>query len=313
MRVLVTGAASFTAGHLVPALAARPGVERVTGTDAAPAGAAGAAHVAADLTRPGEAERALEAAAPTHVVHLAGVSTREPGPCWAVNLDATRRLLEACAARPEPPALLLVSSASVYGLTAPEESPVGEHAPLRPVTSYGASKAAAELLALAMHRRGELAVTVVRPFNLVGPGLRPGFAPSDFVAQACAIRDGRAAPEVRVGDITPRRDFVDVRDAVVAYVALLGRPDLAGRVLNVATGRAVAVRAVLELALAAAGVTAAVVVDPARVRAVDVPEQAGDPGALRAATGWSAAIPLERSIEDMAAAPRPRLMGPERP
>jgi GDP-4-dehydro-6-deoxy-D-mannose reductase len=156
------------------------------------------------------------------------------------------------------------------------------------------------MLGLAMHRRGELRVTVARPFNLVGPGLRPGFAPSDFVAQACAIRDGRSGPELRVGDLTPRRDFVDVRDAVRAYVALLERADLAGRAFNVATGRAVAVRSVLDLALAATGVSAAVAVDPARVRAVDVPEQAGDPGALREATGWSAAIPLERSIADMA-------------
>jgi GDP-4-dehydro-6-deoxy-D-mannose reductase len=102
-----------------------------------------------------------------------------------------------------------------------------------------------------------------------------------------------------VGNLDPRRDFVDVRDAARAYVELSMREDLSGRPYNVASGRAVAIRTLLDLALAAAGVRAEVIVDPARVRPVDVPEQVGDPRRLHAATGWSAEIPLAASIRDM--------------
>jgi GDP-4-dehydro-6-deoxy-D-mannose reductase len=297
-RLLITGAGSFTARHLVALLrASRPALE-VWGTDLTDAVPEGVRGVAADLTRPEEVRALLAEARPVRVLHLAGVSTPDPERCYAVNLDGTRRLLEACAALTPAPSVVMVSSAAVYGLTRPEETPVREETPLRPVTPYGASKAAAEIAALSMHRRGLVPVTVVRPFNLVGPGLGPGFAPSDFVAQALALRDGGEAT-IRVGNLEPRRDFVDVRDAARAYLDLLARDDLRGRVFNLASGRPVAVRALLDQVLVATGVTARVVVDPGRVRPVEVLEQVGDPAALRAAIGWTSTIPLERSLADM--------------
>ncbi len=243
-RLLVTGAASFTARHLREASAGRD--LELWGTDLAPQGPAGLRYVPADLAKPDAARTLLERVRPDRVLHLAGVSGRDVERCWAVNLDATRHLIEACAALARPPAVVLISSAAVYGLTRPEESPVREATPLRPVTPYGASKAAAEHAALSMHRRGLVAVTVARPFNLVGPGLREGFAPSDFMAQARALRAGGTDAPIRVGNLEPRRDFVDVRDAVRAYLALLERDDLRGRVFNVASERPVAVRALLE-------------------------------------------------------------------
>ncbi len=297
-RLLITGAASFTARHLLDALTGRD--LEAWGTDLAAQGPAGLRYASLDLAAPGAVRALLDQVRPERVLHLAGVSSQDVDRCWAVNLDATRHLLEACAAQPRPPAVVVVSSAAVYGLTRAEESPVREDTPLRPVTPYGASKAAAEHAALSMHRRGLLPVTVARPFNLVGPGLRAGFAPSDFMAQARALRAGEGDGAIHVGALEPRRDFVDVRDAVRAYLELLEREDLRGRVFNVASGRPVAVRALLEQVLAAAGVEARIVVDPARVRAVEVLEQVGDASALRAATGWSATLPLERSLRDMA-------------
>jgi GDP-4-dehydro-6-deoxy-D-mannose reductase len=299
-RVLVTGATSFSARHLRERLHAdQPGAE-VWGTDLATPSAGEQPFRAADLTRPGDADTLIAEVAPERVVHLAGVSSPDAERCFAVNLDGTRRLLEACARRARPPAVILVSSASVYGLTRPEESPVVEGTPLRPVTPYGASKAAAELLALSMHRRGLVPVTVVRPFNLIGPGLRAGFAPSDFLAQAVAARAAGPGAEIRVGDLEPRRDFVDVRDAVAAYAVLLDREDLRGQVFNVATGRPVSVRELLDAVLAITGVQARVVVEPSRQRAVQVLEQVGDAAALRHRTGWSPVHTLERSLRDMA-------------
>lgn len=317
-RVLVTGAGSFTARHLLPLLASLPGAPEVLATDARAAGRSGKFEAppevdhgagpvtppfrAADLTDPSAARALIEWARPDTVFHLAGVSAADAATCFAVNLGGTRHLLEACAGAAHVPAVLVVSSASVYGLTAPEESPVGERTPLRPLTPYGASKAAAELFALTLHRRGELGVAVARPFNLIGPGLRPGFAPSDFMAQALAIRAGRAAAEIHVGNLEPRRDFVDVRDAVRAYVAIAARVGGFGAAWNVASGRPVSIRALLEAILGASGVRASIREDAARLRPIEVMEQVGDVSALARATGWSADIALEQSLRDMAGA-----------
>jgi GDP-4-dehydro-6-deoxy-D-mannose reductase len=178
---------------------------------------------------------------------------------------------------------------------------VHEDTPLRPTTAYGASKAAAELFALALHRRGLVRVAVARPFNLVGPGLRTGFAPSDFMAQALAIRAG-GPPEIRVGDLEPRRDFVDARDAARAYAALAAADGAWGAAWNVASGRPVAIGDLLERALRAAGAEARVVPDPARLGRVEVMDQVGDPARLERLTGWRPAIGLDASLQDMAGA-----------
>ncbi len=295
-RVLVTGACSFTGRHLLPRLAGAT----LVATDLAPTGPPGADYRPADLTDRARTRELVAAARPDLVLHLAGASGADADLCYAVNLGATRNLLEACAALPATPRVVLVSSAAVYGLTRPEESPVREDTPLRPVTAYGASKAAAELHALAMHRRGIVRVAVARPFNLVGPGLRAGFAPSDFMAQALAIRAG-APPEIRVGDLEPRRDFVDVRDAVHAYLALAGAETAWGEAWNVASGRPVAIRDLLERVLRAAGAEARIVTDPARTGRVEVMDQVGDPTRLERLTGWRPGLGLDESLRDMAA------------
>lgn len=299
-RVLVTGACSCTGRHLLPLLAA--GVPAaLLASDVAGAGPPGTEYRPADLTDRTRARELIAAARPDLVFHLAGASTADADRCYAVNLDGTRNLLEACAALPAAPRVVVVSSAAVYGLTRPEESPVREDTPLRPATFYGASKAAAEHLALALHRRGLVRVAVARPFNLVGPGLRAGFAPSDFMAQALAIRTG-ALPEIRVGNLEPRRDFVDARDAVRAYVALAGAEAAWGEAWNVASGRPVAIGDLLERVLRAAGTEARVVPDPARLGRVEVMDQVGDPARLERLTGWRPRIALDESLRDMAAA-----------
>ena len=197
--------------------------------------------------------------------------------------------------------MVVVSSAAVYGLTRPEESPVREDTPLRPATFYGASKAAAEQFALALHRRGLVRVAVARPFNLVGPGLRAGFAPSDFLAQALAIRAGGPS-EIRVGNLEPRRDFVDARDAARAYVALAGAGAAWGEAWNVASGHPVAIGDLLERVLRAAGAQARIVPDPPGCGRVEVMDQVGDPARLERLTGWRPRIALDESLRDMAAA-----------
>lgn len=302
VRVLVTGANSFSARFLIPVLAARPEVAAIAATDIQPHGPAGTEYVAAQVQDARALRAVVAGARPDIVFHLAGVASNDAEACFAVNLDGTRHLIDACAAHSAQTRVLLVSSAALYGLTHEDETPVTELTPLRPITAYGVSKAAAELYALSAHRRRVVRVVVVRPFNLIGPGLRPGMAPSDFVAQAVAIRDGLAAPELHVGNLEPRRDFLDIRDAIEAYQLLAFRDDVWGETFNIATGVPVEIGALLRMILAAAGVEARIVPDPARQRPVEVLEQVGDSAKLRALTGWGPRIALADSLAAMIAA-----------
>jgi GDP-4-dehydro-6-deoxy-D-mannose reductase len=205
-------------------------------------------------------------------------------------LDALRR--HAPAAR-----TLVVSSAEVYGgLT----SPLPETTPLAPASPYAASKAAAEMIALQHFRAYGLPVVRARSFNHTGPGQTARFAVSAFARQIARIEVARQAPVLGVGNLSARRDFLDVRDVAAAYLAL-ARLGAAGEAYNVCSGKAVALQTLRDGLLANAKVGIDVERDPALDRPVDVPELRGDPTRLQAATGWRPEIPLEQTLLDVLA------------
>jgi GDP-4-dehydro-6-deoxy-D-mannose reductase len=160
-----------------------------------------------------------------------------------------------------------------------------------PASPYALTKAAAERLALA---RGAV---VVRSFNLVGGGQAASFALPSFARQLAAIERGEAEPVLRVGNLSARRDFVHVADAVEAYrlLAEAGRP---GEVYNLASGEAVSMRHALDRLLALSGVAAEVQVDPERLRPVDVPALAGDARRLRE-LGWTPHRGLDDALAEL--------------
>ncbi len=299
-RLLVTGGDSFTAGHLLPYLEQSRAFETVAVSGRHPRDTEESCYHSADLTDPRQVSPMVQSTAPNAVIHLAG-SRGDDECCWSVNLDATRSLLEACACQPEPPDVMLVSSAAVYGSSGDGNLPVNESAPLRPLNAYGASKAEAELVAMTMHRQGRLRVVVVRPFNLLGPGLRPGTAPADFTAQIKAIREEGTPSVMRVGNLDTARDFIDVRDAVRAYTELICSEDGWGRAFNVSSGQSVTIGGLLEQMLDCAGLEEWPRIIEQKTEFVEVTRQSGDPSALRELTGWSADIPLARSLADMLA------------
>jgi GDP-4-dehydro-6-deoxy-D-mannose reductase len=241
-------------------------------------------------------------AAPEVIYHLAamthvGESWEKPSEVLRVNVLGTAELLAAARTLERPPTVLVVSSAEVYGVVRPEQLPLTEDTPTAPATPYAASKLAAEAVALQAWRGYGQPVLIVRPFNHIGPGQSPNFA---VPALAKRIVDARRAGvhTLRVGTLSTRRDFTDVRDVVVAYRLLVqhGSP---GTTYNVCSGRAVAIADVADALLALAGADLELVLDPELVRPVDVPVLQGDAGRLRSATGWSPVIPLETTLADI--------------
>lgn len=258
-----------------------------------------------DLSDADSLEGAIGAARPEAVFHLAAqasvpASWQDPVGTYATNVLGQAALLEALARAPgTPPRVLVVSSNEVYGApVGPEELPVREDNPLRPSNPYAVSKAAQDLMGYQYAASGRLPVVRVRPFNHIGPGQSDAYVAGAFARQVAEIEAHRSDPVIRVGNLEARRDFTDVRDTVRAYrLALLHGP--VGAVYNIASGRPVAVRALLDYYLSQSPSAAQVERDPERYRPVDVPEVYGDSTRLYAATGWVPAIPLEATLRDV--------------
>lgn len=242
----------------------------------------------------------LARAAPEVVYHLAalthvGRSWDEPRETFSVNALGTLAVLEAARRLDPAPAVLLVSSAEVYGRG--DGTPIGEDAPLWPVTPYAASKVAAEFLGLQAFAGRGLRVVRARPFNHVGPGQSDSFVVA-ALARRVAEAELAGGGAVRVGNLTPRRDFADVRDVVRAY-RLLAVAGAGGEVYNVCTGRALAVSELLDRLVALASCPVDVVEDPSLTRPVDVPVLVGDPSKLARLTGWAPEITLDETLSDV--------------
>lgn len=300
MRVLVTGAGGFVGCHLVRALLADG--HRVTGAmqpgHHPPAGLDGVHWLPLELTDGDSIGGAVQTAAPEAVYHLAAQSSvhesfRDPLGTWEVNATGTLRLMEAL---PAGTRLLFVSSAEAYGAVPEARQPIREEEPLRPTNPYAASKAAAEMAVLDAAGRGRHAV-VARSFSHTGPGQDTRFALPGFARQLAAIRAGAAPPVLRVGNLEARRDYLDVRDVVRAYLALMERGE-PGAVYNVCSGEAHSMRELVDLLVELSGTDAALEIDAERVRPVDVPLLRGDPGRL-AALGWTPGIPLRRTLAEL--------------
>lgn len=276
--ILVTGAGGFVGGHLLPQL----GEEAV----AAEADVRDAAAVAAELG----------AVEPRAVVHLAALSSvgeswADPVETWRVNVLGTLNVLQAA---PRGARILLASTGEVYGRA--RTLPAAEDAFLDPVSPYGASKAAAELACAPARARGELEIVITRAFNTEGPGRDERFAVGSWARQIAEVEQAGGGT-LLVGDLSAKRDIVDVRDACRAYALLLD-PEVAAGTYNVASGQGVGMQQVLDVLLGLARCEIRVEPDPGRMRPIDIPELWGDPAKLNAATGWKAEIPLEQTLAD---------------
>jgi len=212
-----------------------------------------------------------------------------------VNRDGTLALAGALAARTTVPRFLFVSTAEVYG--GDHAEPITEDAPVRPLSPYAESKAAAEAALLDRHARDGFPVVVARPFPHTGPGQDSRFVLPAFAER---LRDARrsGASRIPVGNLDVVRDFVDVRDVVRAYLLLLraGEP---GQCYNVATGIGRRLRDCLNELARLVGVEATPVQDAALVRPADIPILIGDPTRLCATTGWAPQVPFDRTLQDL--------------
>ena len=295
MKVFVTGAEGFVGRHLRRHFVRSGDVVLPAESEDGPI---------VDVMDLAAVRGAIEAAAPDAVVHLAGLSSvagsyADPSRTFAVNALGTVHLLTAVQERAPRARVLLIGSADMYGAIA-EGVRVTEEQPLQPLSPYAAAKVAAEVAGFQFHRSTGLFVVSARSFNHLGAGQRPEFVVPAFAAQIRAMRERRAPPVLKVGNLDAVRDFSHVGDVVEAYRLLLERGE-AGEAYNVCSGQGRSIRGLLDRMLELSGVEARIEVDPARLRPIELPYLVGDAGKLRR-LGWSPSRALDDALREVLAA-----------
>ncbi|MFH1689045.1 MAG: NAD-dependent epimerase/dehydratase family protein [Candidatus Eisenbacteria bacterium] len=299
-RLLVTGATGFVGRWVLRHWAERhPDVEVwTTSEQPRPSGFREELYRRVDLGVESEVRALVAECRPSAVVHLASLMV---GGTLADHLDinvlGTERLYRALADECGRVRVVQVGSAAMYGRVRPDEIPITEDTPFRPVTDYALSKAAQDHLAHAMALGSDLEIVRARFFNILGPGQPDHLVPATFVSQLRRM-SVEGSSRLRVGLVSARRDFLDVRDAVAALDTLLADGANA-RAYNVASATDRSVEEVIRILLEVSSVPAEIETEEDRLRAVEVPVVRADITRITEETEWRPSTPIERTLEDM--------------
>lgn len=239
---------------------------------------------------------------PDYIFHLAAqssvaVSWKNPGLTIDVNVKGAVNVLDAVREMKKSPRVLLIGSGEEYGHIREGESPITEENALRPGNIYAATKTCQNMLGSIYAEAYHLDIMMVRAFNHIGPNQMPIFVVADFCKQVAEIEAGKEDPVLRVGNLSAKRDFTDVRDVVRAY-GLLIQKGKAGETYNVGSGNAVAIQQILDMIVEKSTCEIAVEVDPQKLRPVDVPIIEANTEKIFSQTGWKPEISLEQTIKE---------------
>ncbi|MBA4019502.1 MAG: hypothetical protein C0483_20245 [Pirellula sp.] len=300
-RTLITGVGGFTGRWLAEALRA-DGVD-VFGLGRSPTTAAAVAgYYACDVADASAVREVIEDVRPSRVYHLASCApTASSEVLHATVVDGFRNLYSALAqtaARTgDSVRMVTIGSAAELGTAGTAQLPAREDSPCEPATPYGKAKLAVTRIVRDLPIGGPVQVVTARTFNLVGPGLPEHLALGRFARQVQAVRAGESQ-RILCGTLGHRRDFVDVRDAVEGYRAVMqnGRP---GETYNICRGRSHRIGDLLDMMLRLADVAPMIEESSGAPRCDDIEDVFGDVSKTHAECAWRASLPIERSLQDL--------------
>lgn len=307
MKILITGIAGFVGSHLAERLL-KKGVE-VFGTYLPGESLENIQEIRrslhlsnCDITRFDQLSRLVKRISPDQIYHLAALSSvgksfSNPLDTIETNIRGTLYLLETVRNLEKRTKVLVVGSSDMYGKVLPKEIPITEERSLLPVSPYGMSKAAGDLLAYQYFKSYGVYAIRARAFNHTGPRQRTGFVIPDFASQIAKIEAGQMPPALKVGNLSSKRDISDVRDVVRAYLSLMGKGK-AGEAYNVCSQEAYIIKNVLKILLSLSKKKIKVKLDKKKNRPAEIPILVGDNSKIRKATGWKPKITMEKTLEE---------------
>ncbi|MEW6685558.1 MAG: GDP-mannose 4,6-dehydratase [Candidatus Edwardsbacteria bacterium] len=256
-----------------------------------------------DIRNQDEIAGILKEVKPEQVYHLAAQSSgaysfKDSKSTFEINVMGTLNLLENILKYSPEAKTLVISSCEVYGVCEGSDLPTKEEKIFYPVSPYGTSKAAQDLLAYQYWRSFGLFIIRVRPFPHTGPGQNPVFVLPNFAKQIAEIERGEKEPVIEVGNLEVRRDFTDVRDIVKAYQLALtkGEP---GEAYNICSGKTITIGETLKILLSFTKKEIAIKQDLSRMRPSDISVLAGDGTKFSRKTNWSPQIPFTQTLRDL--------------
>lgn len=330
MRVLVTGITGFAGSHMAEFLAKQPNVdifgiyrrrsrmEHIKDTQLPvhmiEPGVASIETIEqafqpgklnlidCDLLDPFSVQKLIGSVRPDRIFHLAAqshvpTSWNSPASTLQDNIQGELNILEAVRTAGIDPLIQIAGSSEEYGMVYPDEVPMKESNPLRPLSPYAVSKVAQEMLAYQYFQSYGIKSIISRGFNHSGPRRGENFVDSSFARQIAEIEKGVREPVIHVGDLSSKRDFTDVRDMVQAYWLLLEKCK-PGDVYNIGSGTTRTMQEMLDMLLGMSKVDVEVRVDPTRLRPSDVRILWSDSSKFQDLTGWKPTIPYEQTLRD---------------
>ena len=302
MKVMITGASGFIGGYLakyclragctVFGIDHREPEEELTGADFERCDVRDAKHLSRLASGFG-ADRIFHLAAQSYPV----VSLNRPLETMDSNVGGTINLFECLRASGMRPIVVVACSSAEYGPVASQDLPDQDSHLLHPFNPYGFSKVAQDVLAAQYFSNHSSPSIRIRIFNTTGPG-KQGDVCSDLTRRAVEMELGMQPPVMRVGNLTPQRAMLDVRDLVRALwlSAEHGEP---GEVYNVSADQIYSVRELIECVRAQSRANFRIEQQPELLRSCDEPVIAGDSSKFRGLCAWIPEIELTRTLRDM--------------
>jgi GDP-4-dehydro-6-deoxy-D-mannose reductase len=239
---------------------------------------------------------------PTYIFHLGAqslptLSWADPVTTFESNIMGSLHLFEAARRLSRPPVVVSACSSAEYGNVSASAIPVKEEQPLKPLHPYGISKVCLDLLACEYFLDHKIPAVNIRLFNTTGPG-KTNDAPSDFVRQLARIKKGLQDPVIEVGNLKPRRAFLDVQDTVWGFylAAIKGKR---GEIYNLCASRTHRIQEVLRTAIRLSGVEAEIRPVARLMRPSDEKIIFGSTRKIRKDTGWRAKNSIEQTLQSM--------------
>lgn len=310
MRVLITGITGMAGSHLADYLLSISEDVEIYGTFRWRSRMENVAHlkgkvnlIQCELTDFTNAVKALEISKPDFIFHLAAqsyvlASWSSPTATMLENPRMQINLFEAMLMTGIDCPIQVALSSEEYGMVYPNELPITEDNPLRPLSPYAVSKVTQDMMAYQYHKSHGLKTIRTRTFNHEGPRRGHVFVTSNFARQIALIEAGKQEPVLYVGNLDAKRDWSDVRDIVRAYWLAVNRC-VPGEVYVIASGQSYSVQEMLDMLILMSDAKVEIRQDPARMRPSDVMVLQGDPSKFKAQTGWKPEIPLQQTLSDL--------------
>ena len=252
-----------------------------------------------DLTDQAKTKQLLNKLHPVEIYHLASIavvggSFDSLSKILDNNIKLQLSLLTAVKELQLSSRVLIVGSADEYGVSYPDELPMNELHPFRPVNPYAVSKITQDMLAYVYFKAYGLDIVRARPFAHIGERQSDAFSVASFAKQIVLVEKGKQK-SLKVGNLEAYRDFTDVKDVVKAYHLLMTQGE-SGEVYNIGSGQKIKMSQLLNELIALAQVPIKVEVDQARLRPADIDVMLADIQKIKN-LGWQPEISLKETLK----------------